>query len=286
MIHMYAIPTDTPASPCLGQPRMAYLTDSMASGGGALRAVHSHTEIAEISFVYEGHGIHYIDGREYHSAPGDILLYPANRLHQDRAANDGQMRLFLCGIIGLDAVPAWDALPPNRRLLKSGRYADFILQGFRVLEYDLKGQLSEASLLAQGFLQSLLAIIHALQDETRDIPSAEGAASLAEEMRQYIDQHYAQSFSLDDLAQQFHINRFYASHVFSECFGSSPMQYRTRRRIGEAQSLLTSTDGNITYIASIVGYDDPNRFTQVFSKLVGMSPRKYRDQNLRPQPPK
>ena len=45
---MYAIPTNTLASPCPGLPRMAYLTDSMASGGAALRAVHSHTEIVEV----------------------------------------------------------------------------------------------------------------------------------------------------------------------------------------------------------------------------------------------
>lgn len=63
------------------------------------------------------------------------------------------------------------------------------------------------------------------------------------------------------------------------------MQYRTRRRIGEAQSLLTSSDFNITYIASVVGYDDPNRFSQVFTKMVGMSPSKYRELSVRSQQP-
>jgi YesN/AraC family two-component response regulator len=49
-----------------------------------------------------------------------------------------------------------------------------------------------------------------------------------------------------------------------------------RRRIGEAQSLLINTNYNVTMIAGIVGYDNPNYFTTLFSKIVGMSPKKYR----------
>lgn len=289
MVHMYAVPTST-ASLFASQPRMTYLTNTEVDNSGRVRAIHSHTDIAEIGFVYYGRGVHSIDGREYHSQPGDLLLYNRNVLHQDLAHGGEPMRFFLCGVADLNLeglAPGNLVSSPESYHLRSGRYFDFILKGFETVEYALAHQQPHITTLAHGFLHSLHAIIRNLADDASGHASGDQPAglSLAEEMRRYIDQNYALGFSLDDLAQAFQINRFYAAHVFSETFGSSPIQYRTRRRIGEAQSLLTSSDFSITYIASVVGYDDPNRFSQVFGKMVGMSPSKYRDLSVRSQQP-
>jgi AraC-like DNA-binding protein len=66
------------------------------------------------------------------------------------------------------------------------------------------------------------------------------------------------------------------AHVFKESTGFSPIQYIIRRRIGEAQSLLINTNESVTNISGIVGYDNTSYFTTLFSKTVGMSPKKYR----------
>ena len=54
------------------------------------------------------------------------------------------------------------------------------------------------------------------------------------------------------------------------------LQYVLRRRIGEAQTLLITTDLPVTRIASQVGYDNPSHFNAQFSKAVGMAPRTFR----------
>ena len=54
------------------------------------------------------------------------------------------------------------------------------------------------------------------------------------------------------------------------------MQYATRRRIGEAQSLLIYTSMPVTYIAARVGYSNQSHFNSLFSKYVGMSPTQFR----------
>ena len=54
------------------------------------------------------------------------------------------------------------------------------------------------------------------------------------------------------------------------------MQYLLRRRIGEAQTLLITTDYSITTIAGMVGYETHSYFNSQFTKHVGMSPMKYR----------
>ena len=56
----------------------------------------------------------------------------------------------------------------------------------------------------------------------------------------------------------------------------SPLQYVLRRRIGEAQTLLITTDLPVTRIAAQVGYDNPSHFNAQFAKAVGMAPRTFR----------
>lgn len=58
--------------------------------------------------------------------------------------------------------------------------------------------------------------------------------------------------------------------------GYSPVQYLLRRRIGEAQTLLITTELPITRIAEMVGYDTQSYFNLQFTKNVGMPPKKFR----------
>lgn len=290
MIHMHAVPANWETLHTVRQPRMVYLTNSEFDQSGKARAIHSHADITEVGIIYHGHGIHVLDGEKFYSEPGDLLLYNTDVLHQDFAQGEEPMRVFLCGISDLHIQglpPGHIVRGPEDYLLKSGVYLEFLMEGFERIEAGLRDQTPHIAVFAQGFLQSLIAVINSLTDSNeRDFrgPQTE-RLSLPEQMRRYIDQNYSGKFSLEELADRFHINRYYASHVFSKAFGCSPMQYRTRRRIGEAQSLLISSDCSITYIASVIGYDDPNRFSQIFSKIVGMSPSKYRDLSVRsPQP--
>ncbi len=45
-----------------------------------------------------------------------------------------------------------------------------------------------------------------------------------------------------------------------------------------ARELLGDRDIRIYEICEIVGYPDPNYFSKIFRKAVGMSPEKYRKQ--------
>jgi AraC-like DNA-binding protein len=58
--------------------------------------------------------------------------------------------------------------------------------------------------------------------------------------------------------------------------GYSPMQYLLRRRVGEAQTLLITTDLPIAEIAGRVGYDTQSYFNLQFTRHVGMPPKRYR----------
>ncbi len=72
------------------------------------------------------------------------------------------------------------------------------------------------------------------------------------------------------------MNYFYLTHVFKKFSGYSPKQYQTRRRIGEAQNLLLSTNLGVAEVANAVGYDNVNNFHRIFNNLVGVPPARFK----------
>lgn len=292
MVHMFSVPAGAAFSPYQNQPRMVYITNTELDDSGSVRAIHSHRETAEIALVYRGHGAHKIDSRIYNSEPGDLLLYNTDILHQDLSSTGNEpMCFYLCGIRGLQLegrTPGVITSNPDNYLMKSGLYREFLFRGFEMLERSIQEHPPHTSpnlsAMAHGFLQSLLAIVSDLLDGRASACGGQTSEerSLAEDIRCYVDRNFTRNFSLSELAESLHVNRYYASHTFSAAFGMTIIRYRTLRRIGEAQSLLTDTDRSVTYIASLIGYDDPNQFSQAFAKIVGMPPSKYRELSVWP----
>ena len=99
---------------------------------------------------------------------------------------------------------------------------------------------------------------------------------LGRRIKEYIDKHYMEPITLQSMGEALHISSYYLSHVFKQMSGYSPVQYLLRRRIGEAQTLLITTELSVTRIAEMVGYDSSSYFNLQFTKNVGMPPNKYR----------
>jgi two-component system response regulator YesN len=94
----------------------------------------------------------------------------------------------------------------------------------------------------------------------------------------YLDKHYMEACSLTDIAERFHISPAYFSKLFKKETGDNFSAYLTKIRIQKAAMLLLNTDMKVFEIASAVGYDDPNYFTNVFRMLHHVSPSDYRKQ--------
>ncbi len=100
---------------------------------------------------------------------------------------------------------------------------------------------------------------------------------LAEDAKQYIQDHYSESkLSVDDICNHLGVGTSYFSSVFKKETGVSFVTYLTTVRMNEAQRLLDTTDEKSYIIAGMVGYEEPNYFSYVFKKHFGISPSKYR----------
>lgn len=95
----------------------------------------------------------------------------------------------------------------------------------------------------------------------------------------YIEQHYMERCSLQDVASHVFLNHKYFGHLFKRETGEGFVSYVTRIRLEKASLLLNHTDMTVIQIAKSCGYEDPNYFTTVFRKKNGATPNEYRKKN-------
>ncbi|MBA3687001.1 MAG: helix-turn-helix transcriptional regulator [Planctomycetes bacterium] len=81
---------------------------------------------------------------------------------------------------------------------------------------------------------------------------------------------------LDRLSRELGLSYERFRKVFREHMRVSPGEYRIRRRIDRARTLLQTSADPIKTVAEILGYPNPYAFSSQFKQLVGESPEAYR----------
>lgn len=91
-----------------------------------------------------------------------------------------------------------------------------------------------------------------------------------------IREHIGDAHSLPNLAQSALLSPFHFHRVFRQLTGSTPARFVAASRMAEAKRLLAYTSMNVTDICMDVGYSSLGTFTTQFTRLVGVSPRRFR----------
>ena len=89
------------------------------------------------------------------------------------------------------------------------------------------------------------------------------------------------NLKVSDIATRIGTNRTYVSTFFNREKECTFYDYVNRYRIEYASNLLLHSDDNITLIAEKSGFNSSQSFIRVFSKIMGTSPTKYRNQATR-----
>lgn len=93
----------------------------------------------------------------------------------------------------------------------------------------------------------------------------------------YLEQHYQEEISVNDLASKFGMNTSYFSTLFKKETGTTVVKYLTDIRINYACRLLKDTNNSVVDIARSVGFEDSQYFFRVFKKVKGVTPLEYRN---------
>ena len=98
-------------------------------------------------------------------------------------------------------------------------------------------------------------------------------------MMQYIHAHFAESLSLEDIANSVAISKSTALHLFQTGIKMTPINYLISYRLKQAALLLTSTEKKIATIAHESGFNGVDHFCRSFKNSYGITPTDYRKQS-------
>lgn len=109
--------------------------------------------------------------------------------------------------------------------------------------------------------------------------SSHNYGALAEKIMDYVNAHLSdQSLTLKKISEEYlYMNVDYVSRQFRKSTGRKFSQYLTEQRVRRAKELLSHEDtAKIQYVAEQVGCgNNPQYFSQIFKKTVGMTPGKW-----------
>ena len=246
------------------------------------RAAHCHSESIEIQMALNGTGEFILDCIPYSLKHGDILVLNSNSIHDEIEDKNKDMDLFVISFSGLKL----PGLPANcmvkdlsSPLIPSGPHSKLVFHIMRNIYDVFMENLPGSSTVCNHLLYALVCRVLMLLDaqESPALPPAHyDIEKSVLSIKKYIDTHYMENITLESIGRAVNLSPYYLSHIFKKLTDFSPIQYLTRRRLGEAQTLLIHTDKSITQISMEIGYETVSNFNNSFSKYIGLSPSRYR----------
>ena len=225
-------------------------------------------------FITRGRGLLTIDGSTFQLGEGDAFLIPADLSSYYEASRDDPWSYFWMGITGIRStqyVRQILDLVPER----------YVLRGIDTRPY--AEAISRVSGLsgtnAANYFQAKLAMDDVFFHLTLDVPellSARYSPSLATRAKAYLEARYSEKLSIHEVASVFAVHPNHLSRVFQNEYQCSPKQYLMGLKLEKARQMLTETDLPVTYIASLLGFEDHRAFSRSFKKYIGLPPSYFR----------
>jgi len=213
-------------------------------------------------------------GNEYKVSPGQIFLIPPNEAHACSTRIEShtyRLILILSDVL--------------RKILPDFEEHQTIFTHLVVEDKNLFEQLltlhllldsSETNFIKQSVLVSVIGDIVkrcvAMQD---DLKVRHKQYESIKRAQTYIEDHYEENFSLDDLAAYAYLSPYYLIRAFGRIIGLPPHIYQQQVRIRHAKEMLGHSI-SLAEVADQTGFADQSHFSNVFKKIVGVTPGEYK----------
>lgn len=233
---------------------------------------HNHTELF---FIVSGKGQFLIQDQFFPVGINNLVIINPNVLHTEDSLNAQPLEYIVLGIDGIELANDENSNGQFSILdhMESVEISGCLRNILREMEQKNTGYED----VCQAYMEIL--IIRLMRSTTLSVPSEPQISSGNRQcaaVRRYIDLHFKEPLTLEQLAEESHMNKYYLSHAFKREYGTSPINYMISRRIEESKYLLAETDLSMTQIAQLLGFSSLSYFSQVFRRTQSVSPLEYR----------
>lgn len=229
-----------------------------------------------IGFVEQGERVLSCKNQEYHIQPGDILLFNPGDSHGCVQSDGGTFAYRAFNI------PQSTMLALAEELIDSLTlpcFAQNVLRDDTLA--DCLRSLHELVLQGRSDFQKeelLLYLFSALLDRCGQLPAYDPSvcAQEVEAVCSFIQQHYAEHLTLEQLCRCAGLSRSTLLRTFVQAKGVTPYRYLEAIRIQKARQLL-GQGLSPAEAALRTGFADQSHFTKTFSRFIGLTPGLYRE---------
>ena len=252
--------------------------------------IHDH-DFVEIVYIIEGESEHIINGEEFAVKAGDLLFINygcthAFNLEDEFVAYNLMIRVdyFTKNMIKDDNLFYMLALTSFEKIqhelndkgpLVSFDYSerDDIFNLFKNIETEVNNNELGKSLILDSYINVILCKIFRkifVKNSDKDL-------LIPQDILDYINAHFNEKISLNDLSQRCFYNPAYFSRLFKKAFNMSFTDYIMDVRLKHCCELLKNSDFTIDKIIEECGFSDRNTFYERFKNKYGCTPSEYRN---------
>lgn len=292
------------AAPYVSSNRIIYTPSAFARSSllhlqetGRLTALYPHKNerngLASCLFfiVLSGKGILYYDGVHYALQPGDCVFINCKKAYshetgEKSSAGESQQlwSLLWCHFYG----PNMNAI--YRKYLERGGRPVFNpdkeigpgrLERYKSVLHELYQIAGSADYVRDMRIQEKLSalLILLMEDawsEERQTGEVHTTVEI-QKVKEYLDQNFTRKITLDELAADFFINKYYLLTLFKERYGTTITAYLNQIRITYVKQQLRFTDKTVEALADELNMESAY-LSRLFKKIEGISPSEYRKQ--------
>lgn len=280
--------------------QLSLVAFSHVKGQVAELEFHSHQQY-ELYFFHGGECKYLINNQIYDLNPGDMLFLDGLDLHKahvtgNKEAYERSMIHFspewiLPVLKELDALFLFDAF---KQLHHGLFHTQVTEENFEIEELITKlSRLSQttevnkeiaAEAEAKILLIQLLFKVHQLEKTTLvELNEVKNGKYLyAEKIASYLQKHFKDIISIEDISKELNLSSSYISHTFKDSTGYTVMQYLMEYRLIQAKYLIEVVGENKTIkdISRECGFESDAHFNRFFKSKIGATPNEYRKKQL------
>ncbi len=225
-----------------------------------------------MGFIFEGQGIFEFDEESVTVGAGDIIFVPVGSTYISKWSGEDD-------VVYISAHFSFDYPEPFRRNSKMKiqkiSFPDTSALGQSYTDMYERFVSSEKTQFAalSSFYFILSQVFELIEIEKGKKPDKRIIKAL-----EYIEQHYNERISVDELARLCNISPSYFFSLFKESVGCSAIEYKHSICIRQAElMLIDNREMSIESISDCLGFESSIYFRKVFKSITGMTPREYRN---------